>query len=153
MWQTLGYTVVLAPKSSRVSFQIARTPLEASTLAPLVRTSPVAVLSRTLCEADLDYRRLWSRVLLVALESWPSSSGMVLGNWLGIQLNVSDNSVLIPELSARFQAIWFLMCLGYRNMGAALRTLRESGQRLSCAELADSSATCSSASLHRVVTA
>lgn len=70
MWQTLGYIVGLAPKSSRVSFQLVRTPLEASTLAPLVGSSPVAAASsRTLCEADLDNRRLWSRVLLVALES------------------------------------------------------------------------------------
>lgn len=89
----------------------------------------------------------------MALESWLSSSGMVLGNWLGIQLNVSDNLVFIPDLSARFQPIWFLMYLGYRSMGEALRSLRESGWRLSCAELADSSATCSSASLHRVVIA
>lgn len=54
MWQTLGYIVGLKSKSSRVSFQLVRTPLEASTLAPLVRSSPVAVSSRTLCEADPD---------------------------------------------------------------------------------------------------
>lgn len=153
MWQTLGYIVGPAPKSSRVSFQLVKTPLEASTLAPLVHSSPVAVSSRTLCEADLNNNRLWSRALLMALESWLSSPGVVLGNWLGIQQNVSDNLVFIPELSARFQPIWFFMCLGYRSMGGALRTLRESGRRLSCPELADSSATCSPASLYRAVTA